>query len=359
MRRALAILVVFLFSAPPALAARRRAITPPAPLAIPGIEKIAADALAAGVPGLTIAVRKGNAYYTRAWGDADVAKQLPARTDAVWQVGSVTKQFTAAAILRLAEAGKLRLEDRARAWLPELDERFEGITLHHLLTHTSGVVDYVGQLTSLYQAKSPAEVLALIAAKPPTFTPGAHFSYSNSGYFLLGVIIERASATTYEQYLRDTFFVPLQLSETSYCGSGAPAPDGYAQDPADHAVFPIPAMDMSLVWAAGAVCSTGMDLLRWSSALSSGRAVSLQSYALMTSGVEPTDMRAPGYGFALILDQFDGRRRVWHNGQIPGFQSHLAWYPDEELSIAVLANLYANKDQATAVANEIARAMKP
>ena len=352
MRRALVILVVFLVSAPPSLAARRRATTPPAPLTIPGIEKIAADALAAGVPGLTIAVRKGNAYYTRAWGAADVAKHLPAHTADVWQIGSVTKQFTAAAILRLAEAGKLRIEDRARAWLPELDERFEGITIRHLLNHTSGVVDYVEQLGSLYQPKTSAEVLALIAAARPQFAPGARFAYSNSGYFLLGVIIERASATTYEQYLRDTFLVPLQLTETSYCGSGAPAPDGYAQDPADHAVFPIPAMDMSLVWSAGALCSTGMDLVRWNAALSSGRAVSLQSYAMMTDpGAEP------GYGFALIVDQLDGRRRIWHNGQIPGFQSHLASYPEEELTIAVLANLYAKTDQATAVGEQIARAI--
>ncbi|HYC90741.1 MAG TPA: serine hydrolase domain-containing protein [Thermoanaerobaculia bacterium] len=341
MRRPLLLVLLCLLAAPTTFA-RRRPSSHPAPFTIPELETIAAEALQAGVPGLTIAVRQGSSSVVRAWGNT--------RRDSVYQIGSVTKQFTAAAIMRLVEAGTVRAEDKARTWLPELDSRFDAITIEHLLTHRSGLRDYNEQLTSAWEPKTQQQILALITSGPPLFTPGSRYTYSNSGYYVLGMIIERASSKSYEQFLRETFFEPLALRDTSYCGTNAPAPDGYVIDPTGM-LFEVAAADMSLPYAAGALCSTGDDLLRWTGALANGRAVSPGSYAQM--------IRNPGYGYALVVDTLDGNRRVWHNGAILGFQSHVAHFPEKGLTVAVLINALdlTTQDRATSIANQVARAM--
>ena len=353
MRRLLPLLLLLSLT-PSAIAGRGRVTTPRAFIDTAAIDAIAAKAMSAGVPGLTITVRKGNTVFTRAYGELNLATHVPARVDSVYQVGSVTKQFTAAAILRLAEEGKLSIDDRARKYLPELGPAFDAITIRHLLNHTSGVRDYNEQLGDAYTPKTQQEILALITVGPPLYTPGVAFTYSNSGYFLLGMIIERVSAKSYAQYLRDAFFVPLGLSATSYCGTNGASPDGYGRI-FGTAVVPAPAADMSLVFAAGAVCSTTLDLVRWNEALASGRAISRDSYERMITesvAMSPTAK----YGYALIIDRLDGRRRIWHNGAILGFESQLAWFPDEQLTIAVLLNLIdVRRDFALEIGESVAR----
>jgi D-alanyl-D-alanine carboxypeptidase len=342
MRRPITLLLVLLLAGP-ATYARRRAVSHPVPFTIPALETIAAGALQAGVPGLTIAVRKGNSQVVRAWGNT--------QPHSVYQIASVTKQFTAAAILRLVEEGKVRTEEKARTWIPELDARFDAITIEHLLTHRSGLREYNDQLTDAYTPKTQEQILALITSGPPLFPPGLSYRYSNSGYYLLGMIVERASSRSYEQFLRETFFEPLALRDTSYCGTAAPSPDGYVINP-NGMVFEAEAVDMSLPYAAGALCSTAADLLRWTDALSHGRAVSPESYAKMT---RPT---ITGYGYALVIDDLDGRRRIWHNGAILGFQSHVAHFPEQELTVVVLINALdlTTQDRATELAEAAARA---
>jgi D-alanyl-D-alanine carboxypeptidase len=299
----------------------------------------------AGVPGVTIAVSDGNSWTIRSWGNM--------QPNSVSQIGSVTKQFTAAAILRLAEAGKLSVEEKARVWIPELDSRFDAITIEHLLTHRSGLVEYTGKLGNPWEPKTQAEVLALITSGPPTFIPGSHFSYSNSGYYLLGMIVERASSQTYEQFLRTTFFEPLALRDTSYCGTTAPAPDGYVINP-DGEMFAVEAANMTVPYSAGALCSTAADLLRWTDALTEGRVVSPASYERMT--------RSAGafYGYGLMLNPLDGRRRVWHNGAILGFETSVMHFPDEELTVVVLSNALDLRaaHRATQMSEAVAKAVQ-
>lgn len=345
MRPVLALVLALVAFAPETYAKRRAAAHRP-PFTIPALDAIGANALARKIPGVTIGVRKGSSFYVKSYGERPPGD--------VYQVASLSKQFTASAILRLAENGTLRVEDKARVWLPELDARFDAITIEHLLQHTSGVREYTTQIPSPYQPKTQQEIFALITNGPPLFTPGARWAYSNSGYFLLGMIIERATSQSYAQYLRDTFFTPLALHETSYCD---PAPDGHFLD-ADGQVYEIPAVHRSLPFAAGALCSSATDLLRWNEALASGRVVSPQSYARMTTGVDPADTPPPGYGYALILDTQDGRRRIWHDGAIRGFMSHLAEYPDEDLTIVVLVNAVGpNRNLASEIADEVALGM--
>jgi D-alanyl-D-alanine carboxypeptidase len=361
MRRALVPLLLALSLVSTPLAARQRAVRVPAPLTVPGIDAIAQHALDQGIPGVVIRVRKGNAFFSKAWGFTDVDAHVARRDDDVFQIGSVTKQFTAAAILRLEEAGKLHVSDRARTWIPELDARFDAITIEQLLTHTSGLGDYLTDLgEDLFSTKSQQEVLALIASHDLLFQPGARWSYSNSGYFLLGMIVERASSKPYPQFLRDTFFIPLGLDHTSYCGTNGPAPSGYYLDVPSGTAVPMPNLDISILYSAGGICSTADDLLRWNHALVSGTAVSPASYARMTTGVRPTHQAPPGYGYALVIDSLDGRRWIWHNGVVFGFQTHLAWFPDEDLTIAVSIDADAAPSElATPIAIDVARAMAP
>src|SRR5260221_3495474 len=160
MRRLVALLL--LAPAPAAFAATRGAVVPPKGLAVPAADSIAAAAIAEGAPGLSIAVSKGDLTYARAYGLFDREVSIPVRTDTVFSTGSLTKQFTAAAIVRLEDEGKLSIDDKARKFLPELDARFDAITIRHLLKHTSGVREYVTQLTSVTAPKTRQEVLAMI-----------------------------------------------------------------------------------------------------------------------------------------------------------------------------------------------------
>lgn len=340
MRRPIALLLV-LFLAVPAADARRRTVSHPSAYAIPELETIAAEALRDGVPGLTIAVRKGNVQLVKAWGNT--------RPGSVYQIASVTKQFTAAAVMRLVEAGKVRTDDKARKWIPELDARFDAITVEHLLMHRSGVREYDDQIPNEHEPKTHAQILAIIMRGGPLFTPGTSFLYSNSGYYLLGMIVERASSRSYAQFLHETFFEPLGLRDTSYCGTAAPPPAGSVID-RQGTVFEVEAMDMSIPFAAGALCSTADDLLRWTDALSTGRAVTPESYAKMT--------RNTGYGYGLVVSSLDGHRRIWHNGAILGFESNVTLFPQERLTVVVLMNAIDRRthSRATEIAEAVARA---
>jgi CubicO group peptidase (beta-lactamase class C family) len=348
MRRLVALLLIA--TAPSIFAAKRRAVGSPPELAVPAADSIAAAAIAGGVPGLSIAVRKGDLTFARAYGLFDREAGIPANAYTVFSIGSVSKQFTAAAILRLEEQGKLSIDDKARKFLPELDARFDRITIRHLLLHTSGLGNYVEQLTNLTEPKTQQEILALITRAPLLFPAGSSWEYSNSGFFLLGMIIERASAQTWEQYLRDQFFTPMGLTSTSACGERAPAPRGYTAEPGGPVTLESVA-DPSLTWAAGGICSTAADLVRWNTAL-----VASPLHARMIDGVPAI----PGayYGFGLIIDTFDGRVRMWHAGTVPGFTCYLLWFPEEKITVAVLMNLNTDRDDyADDAADALARSL--
>ena len=352
MRRLVALLL--LATAPAAFAAKRRAVVPPGELAVPAADSIAAAAIAEGVPGLSIAVRKGDLTFARTYGLFDREAGIPARNDTVFSTGSLTKQFTAAAIVRLADEGKLSIDDQARKFLPELDARFDAITILHLLHHTSGVREYVTQLTSVTAPKTRQEIFAMITGSAPLFPAGSRFDYSNSGYYLLGVIIERASAQTYEQYLHDTFLTPMGLGSTSFAGETAPPPRGYTVSP-QGAVTLDSVADPSLLYANGSVCSTASDLVRWNTSL-----VASPLYARMIGDPVPSSLTLLNaeYGFGLIIDTFEGRVRVWHGGGQPGFTSSLMWFPEEKITVAVLMNLNdEHHDRVGEVAEAIAHSL--
>ncbi len=312
------------------------------------------DSLVHGpVVGLSIAVTRGpEVILARGYGYSDLAAKTPATADTRYQIGSVTKQFTAAAVMRLVEQGKIALGDSITRYLPDFPTQGHDVTIYQLLTHTSGIRSYTSFL-SLDSHYTTQAIYDSIKAQPFDFAPGTAWRYDNSGYFLLGLILQKVTGQPYAELLRDEFFRPLGLTHTGYCGADStPIPGGYAVRQPGAGPVPVPPTDMRLPFAAGALCSTAPDLARWEWALGTGRVVRPSSYRQMSTEAHLKNGRPVHYGFALVPDSLAGHARVHHNGGIPGFVSELAWFPEDSTVVAVLINTESN---ATAVAERADR----
>ena len=339
MKRAFVALLLVLAYVPVAEGARRRGVRLPAPAVAPAAIVNAATeaadaALKAGVPAMQIAVSEhGRIIYSEAFGVTDRESGAPATGRSVLQTGSLTKQFTAAAIVRLAERGALSLDDRIEKFVPEFNPRGATITFRHLLTHTSGITSLPA---SEYVPQTRAQFMALVD-QPLAFPPGSNWSYSNAGYKLLGYAIESIAGMPYAQFIHEEFGVPLGLADTGVCGTyNLPVPEGYGF--VQGKWTEVPPSVMSVPFSAGAICSTASDLVRWSDLMVGGAVVRPESYAEMTAPTPLTNSNVAPYGFGFFLQQQLGRPQVWHTGAINGFLSSLTYFPNEELAIAVIIN---------------------
>ena len=357
MTRALLALLLILGHLPVGAAARRRAVqhpsAPVAPAAIVAAARQAAEAaLTAGVPAVQIAVSDGGRIiYSGAFGMSDRESATAATPRSVLQVGSITKPFTAAAILRLAERGALTLDDRIEKFVPEYNPRGATITLRHLLTHTSGLT---APPPNQYSPLTREQFIKRIDGQPLAFTPGSKYSYSNDGYRMLGYAIESITGMTFAEFVQSEFALPLGLIDTGVCGtSGLPLPEGYGAFQGTWTR--IQAVDMSVPFAAGALCSTASDLVRWSHLLATGRVILPASYATMTTPARLSDNTLTPYGLGVFLGKQLGRPAVSHTGGIPGFLSSLVYFSDEEMAVAVIIN--ANPAPAGVTAHGIALAV--
>lgn len=299
-------------------------------------DSIAAEVLKAPVAGIAVGVaHAGDVIFTAAYGLADVAERTPLRMDDAHQIGSLTKQFTAAAVLQLIEQGRMSLDDPIRKYLPDFDTQGRTVTIHHLLNHTSGIRSY----TSIYGMNAvPREaVLDTIQKHPYDFEPGERYLYNNSGYYLLGVILEEVTGEPYAQYVEQRLFEPLGLTATSYCGyEGERVPVGYGPGPQGLATTLL--SDMQFPGAAGALCSTVADLLRWQHALVTGQVVQPESYERMTTPAALASGETMNYGYGLMRMTLEDRTVVAHGGGIPGFNTFLSWHPTDSIGVVVLVN---------------------
>lgn len=297
-----------------------------------------------GAVGITVAVARGEELvYAKAYGFADLEFAVSADEETMFRIGSVTKQFTAALILKLAERGKLSIDDPLTKFLPDYPTHGHEITLRHLLTHTSGIKNYTDLGPEWERLKSlelpDEELVAMWKDKPLDFEPGERWSYSNSGYYLLGMVVARVSGKPYAEFLRETFLDPLKLTRTRYDSNGEVLlnrAQGYAFE--EDVFRNDDPLGMSQPGAAGALLSTAGDLVRWQQALVAGRVVKPESYEEMTTPFFLKDGHETAYGMGLQLDSQRGSRRVWHGGGINGFNSVLLYYPDAKLHIAVISN---------------------
>jgi CubicO group peptidase (beta-lactamase class C family) len=306
--------------------------------------RVVASHVRPGGPGAAVAVRhRGRLVHGAGYGLANVEWGIPIDLETVFRIGSITKQFTAAAIMTLAEAGRLDVDDPIERHLPDYPVGARRITVRHLLNHTSGIKSYTGlpnfaaELSGKQQ--SVDQIINVFKDLPPDFEPGERFLYNNSGYLLLGAIIERVSGKDYETYLREAFFDPLGMTQTRYLHDRpivAKRAAGYERTPEVVNATPL---SMSWPHAAGALGSTVNDLLRWDEALRGGKAVSPASYAAMKTPSRLNDGATTPYGFGLGLGRYRERPHVGHNGGINGFVTSLEHFEEDDLTVVLLANI--------------------
>jgi D-alanyl-D-alanine carboxypeptidase len=293
-------------------------------------------------PGAAVGVRHGDRPpYLAGFGHADLEWGLSITPDTVFRLGSVTKQFTAAAIMLLVEDGKVGLDDPVQSVLADYPTQGRVVTLRHLLNHTSGIVNFNSLPTFPERTDlTLAEVVALFKDLPPDFAPGERYVYSNSGYVLLGAVIEAVSGVAYRTFLLERFFKPLGMRQTRYLYDEpivAKRARGYSVGP--KGLENARTMSMTLPHAAGALGSTVGDLLTWTRALRGGQVVSAESYAAMIAPARLNDGSLREYGFGLINLEFRGRTVITHLGGINGFATMMADFPQDDLTVVVLSNL--------------------
>jgi CubicO group peptidase (beta-lactamase class C family) len=300
-------------------------------------------------PSAAFAVIRGNdtlAFGAHGLANVDAWRAPTATT--IYEIGSNTKQFTSAAIMKLVEQGRVKLDDDLSKYVPQFPLHGKKVSIRQLLTHTSGVHNYTSSPEwpkTWNEPLSPDAIVKFVANDSLDFAPGTAYRYSNTGYVLLGIVIEKASGQKYANYLDAQFFKPLGLKQTSYCPSKTSDPAfalGYSKGPVGtRAQF----LDLSHPFAAGALCSTVGDFAKWQRALDGGKVVSPASYALMSTADTLNSGRKINYGFGLVPGVFNGHKTVSHTGGIPGFASAATYVPDDSLSIVVFTNFDAESPQ--------------
>ena len=287
-------------------------------------------------------LKDGRLILARGYGLADLENDVPATAETVYRLGSITKQFTAMAILQLAEQGKLSVDDELTKFLPDYPLAGHKVTVHQLLNHTSGIRSYTSLKDFFKRARgdfSHDELLALFKNEPFDFDSGTKWSYNNSGYYLLGLIIEKASGQSYEKYLDEHIFRPVGMRATRY-GHLRPLIRHRAMGykPSGGNLINDDPISMDAPGAAGALVSTVLDLLKWSQALEAGDLLSSASYEAMYRATTLADAKKQPYGYGWGLGQLGTHRKLSHGGGINGFSTMIARYPDERLAVIVLAN---------------------
>jgi len=301
--------------------------------------------------GTVIVARKGVPVLERGYGYASLEFKVPNGPETKFLIGSITKQFTAALILRLQEQGRLSVDDPVTKYLPAYPaDPWGRVTLHHLLTHPAGVPSYPDDEALMSRRGldlTVAEIEETFRDKPLQFEPGSDWRYSNSGYFVLGLVIEAVAGTSYEQFLQDQILAPMRMHATGYAHNETILPnracgyrgEGGSWQNAMHVSMRVP-------FSAGALYATAHDRLVWDVALGAEKVLRAGSKERMFTPVKQN------YGYGWMIADQQGHRLIGHGGGIDGFTSHFARYPDDRVTIIVLCNNEAV--EASSVGNDLA-----
>jgi len=323
------------------------------------IDTVAADALkSTGVPAASVAVVKnGQIVYVKAYGNAKLDPPTPATPDMRFSIGSVSKQFTATAILMLQEEGKLSLDDKVGKYLPDLTRANE-VTIRQLLSHTSGYQDYWPQDYVMPGMLKPVDAQAILntwAKIPLDFDPGTKWQYSNTNYVIAGLIAEKAAGMPLLDYLRRKVFVPLDMKSITDIDKGRLTesdPTGYMR----YALGPLrkaPKEGPGWLFAAGELAMTASDLAKWDISIIDQKLMTPASYGQFETEVVLKNGLGTGYGLGVDVRNSSGRRLIEHSGEVSGFTSENMVFPDERVAIAVLTNQDA-AGAASAIASGVA-----
>lgn len=294
-----------------------------------------------------IVVKDGKIVYHKAFGMASMELGVPMKKDNVFRIGSITKQFTSAAILKLAEEGKLTLDDELTKFLPDYPTQGKKITVHQLLNHTSGIQSYTDMIAWTEETRrkdfTPEAMVDFFANAPMLSEPGKEWSYNNSGYFLLGMIIEKASGMSYEDYVETQFFEPLGMTSSRYGHPDeitARRAQGYM--PTDEGYQNATYLSMTQPYAAGSLLSTVEDLSKWYLAVAAGKVISKESLGKAITPTVLADGSTENYGYGLSIVDIKGSKGYGHGGGINGFLTASTYLPEEKVFVAVFSNCNCN-----------------
>jgi CubicO group peptidase (beta-lactamase class C family) len=306
-------------------------------------DQLLAKSYPAGKPGAAaIVVKDGKTVLRKGYGTANLELGVPVSPDMVFELGSITKQFTAASILLLQERGQLRVEDDITKYLPDFPTHGQTITIEHLLTHTSGVPSYTGMpewRSRVREEMSLDTLVGLFKGKPLDFNPGESWSYSNSGYILLGAIVEKVAGKSYEQFVEEEIFAKLGMKNSRYGHADEIIPrraSGYTEGP--DGLRNAEYLSMTQPYAAGSLMSTVDDLVIWARALTSEALLKKSSLDRMFTSYRLKSGKDTGYAYGIGVGQLDGKRVLRHNGGIFGFSTDMLIIPEERLVVAVFCN---------------------
>lgn len=295
------------------------------------------------LPGAAVAVvSKGAVLLAKGYGDANVEHRAPVTPDTIFQSGSVGKQFTAAAVMLMVEQGKLALDDPLTKFFPDAPPHWRGIKVRHLLTHTSGIPDYTGGSSIDYRKDySEDDLVRMAYALTPEFAPGARWNYSNTAYVLLGILVRKASGKFYGDVLREQVFEPLGMRTARVISEADIVPNraaGYRLE--DGALknqnWVAPSLNTT---ADGSLYLSLRDLIAWDTGVRERKVLKPESWNLVLTPVALNSGKTYPYGFGWSVDSINGRRVEAHGGSWQGFQTFIGRFPDDELSVIVLANL--------------------
>ena len=296
--------------------------------------------------GAVLVAKKGKVIYRKGFGKANREWQIANTVDSRFAIASLTKQFTAAAILQLAEKEKLDVQDKLSKYFPDFPKA-DSISIHMLLNHTSGIKEY-SQNSDLFELNPNTPIGALkdtlintFKYLPFDFSPGTFWKYSNSGYILLGYIIEQVSGKTYQEYIYKNMLQKAGMKNSDLLCHDTIIPyraEGYTKTPQGWKMAKI--LPVNTRFSAGGLFSTVVDLYKWNEALYAGKVISRKSLAVMNR----PNHGDFGAGYGIFVDQVYNRKALHHQGSVPGYSSFMARYPEDELSIIILTNRDTNLD---------------
>lgn len=289
--------------------------------------------------GSILLAQNGHVLLNKGYGFANLEWQIPNSSITKFRLGSLTKQFTAAAILLLEDRNQLKTTDSINKYLVDVPPEWDNITIFNLLTHTSGIPNYTKfpnfvAMTTI--EKTPEQQIELFRDKPLEFPPGSSYEYCNSGYVLLGYLIEKISGLSYQDFVVQNIFKPLEMNDSGYDSHSEillHRASGYETTP--NGLRNTDYLDMSIPYSAGSLYSTTQDLLQWQEKLFEGKIISPQSLNKMIQPFKNS------YGLGVSIQSFNGHKAITHGGGINGFNTFMIYFPEDKLTIIVLANLIA------------------
>ena len=295
--------------------------------------------------GVVLVTQKGKIIYKRAFGMANMELDVPMKEEMVFNVGSITKQFTAVAILQLMEQGKLSLGDEITKYLPDYPVNGQKITIENLLTHTAAIPGPAAEAMTSLQGKknlvSLQEIIATFKNRPLDFAPGTKWSYSNNGYMLLGAIIEKVSGVSYPQYLEKNIFKPAGMTETHFGDDYLLIKNraaSYVYSRAESRFLNARNDKVETAYSAGAIQSTAADLFKWNQALQSHRLIKKESLEKAQTEYKLPNGKGTNYGYGWFIGNIKGSPLLEHGGNMGGFMSHSIYLPQEDVFVIVLYN---------------------